>query len=99
MMSKREKDVETDDDLLEAFRVFDRDGDGHISTTELRMVMLNIGEKMSEEEVENMIKEADEDGDGQVNYDGRYFFSSYYFCEMVFPLTCNLLTCSFLIGA
>ena len=74
MMSKREKDVETDDDLLEAFRVFDRDGDGHISTTELRMVMLNIGEKMSEEEVENMIKEADEDGDGQVNYDGRYFF-------------------------
>ncbi|XP_022333553.1 neo-calmodulin-like [Crassostrea virginica] len=69
MMSKREKDVETDDDLLEAFRVFDRDGDGHISTTELRMVMLNIGEKMSEEEVENMIKEADEDGDGQVNYD------------------------------
>ena len=75
MMSKREKDVETDDDLLEAFRVFDRDGDGHISTTELRMVMLNIGEKMSEEEVENMIKEADEDGDGQVNYDGRYFFS------------------------
>lgn len=84
MMSKREKDVETDDDLLEAFRVFDRDGDGHISTTELRMVMLNIGEKMSEEEVENMIKEADEDGDGQVNYDGRYFF-----CEMVFFLTCN----------
>ena len=88
MMSKRENDVETDDDLLEAFRVFDRDGDGHISTTELRMVMLNIGEKMSEEEVENMIKEADEDGDGQVNYDGRYF-SSYFFCEMVFLLTCN----------
>ena len=89
MMSKREKEGETDDDLLEAFRVFDRDGDGHISTTELRMVMLNIGEKMSEEEVENMIKEADEDGDGQVNYDGQYFFSSYYFCEMMFLLTCN----------
>ena len=87
MMSKREKEGETDDDLLEAFRVFDRDGDGHISTTELRMVMLNIGEKMSEEEVENMIKEADEDGDGQVNYDGRYF-SSYHFFEMVFFLTC-----------
>ncbi|XP_061173984.1 calmodulin-like [Saccostrea echinata] len=68
LMSKREKDEETEDDLLEAFRVFDRDGDGHISTTELRMVMLNLGEKMSEEEVENMMKEADEDGDGQVNY-------------------------------
>lgn len=71
-MSKREKDEETDDDLLEAFRVFDRDGDGHISTTELRMVMLNLGEKMSEEEVEHMIEEADEDGDGQVNYEGVF---------------------------
>lgn len=71
-MSKREKDGETDDDLLEAFRVFDRDGDGHISTTELRMVMLNLGEKMSEEEVEHMIEEADEDGDGQVNYEGIF---------------------------
>lgn len=73
-MSKREKDEETDDDLLEAFRVFDRDGDGHISTTELRMVMLNLGEKMSEEEVEHMIKEADEDGDGQVNYEGIFVY-------------------------
>lgn len=72
LMSKREKDEETDDDLLEAFRVFDRDGDGHISTTELRMVMLNLGEKMSEEEVEHMIEEADEDGDGQVNYEGIF---------------------------
>jgi calmodulin len=70
MMSRREKDADTDDDLLEAFRVFDRDGDGNISTTELRMVMLNLGEKMSDEEVENMIREADEDGDGQVNYQG-----------------------------
>lgn len=92
-MSKREKDEETDDDLLEAFRVFDRDGDGHISTTELRMVMLNLGEKMSEEEVEHMIKEADEDGDGQVNYEGIFVYwtrSSYFLNRKgCTPFTCN----------
>ena len=30
--------------------------------------MLNLGEKLTEEEVEEMIREADVDGDGQVNY-------------------------------
>ena len=35
----------------------------------LRTVMTNLGEKMTDEEVEQMIREADTDGDGQVNYD------------------------------
>uniref|UniRef100_A0A453LRC9 EF-hand domain-containing protein n=1 Tax=Aegilops tauschii subsp. strangulata TaxID=200361 RepID=A0A453LRC9_AEGTS len=36
---------------------------------QLRTVMINLGEKMTDEEVEQMIREADTDGDGQVNYD------------------------------
>ena len=35
----------------------------------LIQVMLNLGEKLTEEEVEMMIKEADVNGDGLVNYD------------------------------
>lgn len=31
--------------------------------------MANLGEKLTDEEVDEMIREADEDGDGQVNYD------------------------------
>jgi hypothetical protein len=31
--------------------------------------MTNLGEKLTEEEVEEMIREADVDGDGQVNYE------------------------------
>lgn len=34
--------------------------------------MTSLGERLSEEEVDDMIKEADLDGDGQVNYDGLY---------------------------
>lgn len=36
---------------------------------QLRHVMINLGEKLTDEEVDQMIKEADLDGDGQVNYD------------------------------
>lgn len=34
--------------------------------------MTSLGERLSEEEVDDMIKEADLDGDGQVNYEGKY---------------------------
>merc|ERR1712093_248717 len=52
-----------------ARKVFDKDGNGFISAAELRHVMTNLGEKLSDTEVEEMIREADTDGDGQINYD------------------------------
>ena len=42
-----------------------------ISAAELRHVMTNLGEKLTDEEVDEMIREADIDGDGQVNYEGE----------------------------
>ncbi|GBM93660.1 Calmodulin [Araneus ventricosus] len=88
------KERDSEKELKEAFRVFDKNGDGFISAPELRNVMTNLGEKLTDEEVEDMIKEADLDGDGLVNYDGQYppppfpFFrnSSY-----AFLLSCNLI--------
>jgi calmodulin len=49
-------------------QVFDKDGNGFISAAELRHVMTNLGEKLTDEEVDEMIREADIDGDGQVIY-------------------------------
>lgn len=54
---------------MEAFRVFDRNGDGFISPAELHHVMTNLGERLSEEEVDEMIATADLDGDGLVNFE------------------------------
>ena len=63
------QDVDSEEELREAFKVFDKDGNGFISAAELRHVMTNLGEKLSDAEVDEMIREADVDGDGQVNYE------------------------------
>ncbi|KAK4382542.1 Calmodulin [Sesamum angolense] len=57
------------EELKEAFKVFDRDQDGFISAVELRNVMMNLGERLSDDEAEQMIREADLDGDGLVSYE------------------------------
>lgn len=68
LMVSKMKDTDTEEELREAFKVFDKDGNGFISAAELRHVMTNLGEKLTDEEVDAMIKEADTDGDGQVDY-------------------------------
>lgn len=62
-------DGDVEEEIREAFRVFDKEGNGFISTAELAAVMTNIGEVLSEEETEELIAEADIDGDGNVNYE------------------------------
>ncbi|RUS78137.1 hypothetical protein EGW08_014110 [Elysia chlorotica] len=69
MMSRKRTDGDEDEEIREAFRVFDKDGNGFISKFELRQVMSNLGEKLTDAEIDEMIREADMDGDGQVNYD------------------------------
>ncbi len=69
MMGRKMNDVESEEEVLEAFKVFDKDGNGFISAAELRHIMTNLGEKLSDEEVDEMIREADIDGDGQINYE------------------------------
>jgi calmodulin len=63
------KDTDSQEEIQEAFKVFDKDGNGYISAAELRHVMTSLGEKLTEEEVDEMIREADVDGDGQINYE------------------------------
>ena len=49
--------------------MFDEDENGYICANELKYVMTNLGEKMTDEEVDEMIKAADADEDGQISYE------------------------------
>jgi len=59
-------------DLVEeqrkAFRVFDQDGDGYISHGELMAVLWQLGQIVTDEEVAEMIREADRDGNGLIDF-------------------------------
>jgi len=77
------KDTDSEEEIREAFKVrnhgkhevvhcwfpqvFDRDNNGFISAAELRHVMTSIGEKLTDDEVDEMIREADQDGDGRID--------------------------------
>ena len=61
--------TDSEEELVEAFRVFDREGNGKISAKELKDVMCNFGVKLDDAEGDEMIKEAGADGDGNINYE------------------------------
>lgn len=67
MMAGKMKDSDSEGELLEAFRIFDKEGHGFISAVELQHIMVNLA-KLREEDVEEMIKVADPIGTGQINY-------------------------------
>lgn len=72
MMARKMKDTDSEEEIREAFKVFDRDNNGFISAAELRHVMTSIGEKLTDDEVDEMIREADQDGDGRIDCKNSY---------------------------
>nr|XP_034323712.1 neo-calmodulin-like [Crassostrea gigas] len=72
MMGKKMKDTDSKEEMISALKVLNRDNTGLIKVRDLRLLMTTLGEKLTDEEVEEMIREADMDGDGLINYQGHY---------------------------
>ena len=70
-----EEDSDNDDgsyeEILEGFRAFDKNGDGYITLEELRWAMTNLGEKLNDAELMELIQAADIDGDGRLNFEEK----------------------------
>jgi Ca2+-binding EF-hand superfamily protein len=60
-----------EDEMRQAFRVFDIDGNGLIDEKELLQTMRNLGENLTEKDVKAMIKAADRNGDEKIDYEGK----------------------------
>jgi Ca2+-binding EF-hand superfamily protein len=61
MLDKTKVVSDPDADLRDAFKVFDIDGDGIITARELKLIMNTLGQSVSEDDIDEMIKEADTD--------------------------------------
>ena len=68
IMNKRSTEIDIEEELMEAFKVFDKDGNGRLEANELKHIMLTLGERLSDEEIEEMINEADSKGQGYIDY-------------------------------
>jgi len=58
----------TEEEIIESLKEFDKDNSQFITAAELRHIMTTMGEKLSEEEVDDMLRECDVDNDGKINY-------------------------------
>ena len=86
MMRKQAEQQDNSAELKEAFKIFDRDGNGYIDAAELKkvgrtrleridsktkdvvQVVTLYGERLSLEEAEELLSEADLDGDGKLDF-------------------------------
>ncbi|GAM24814.1 hypothetical protein SAMD00019534_079900, partial [Acytostelium subglobosum LB1] len=68
-LGKKVVDDFDEQELIEAFQVFDKDGKGLIGASDLRHILTNLGERLNEEQVEEMLKQSVGSGDGAINYE------------------------------
>ncbi|KAJ3076191.1 hypothetical protein HDU98_005075 [Podochytrium sp. JEL0797] len=69
MMARKLKDGDNAVDIKAAFRMFDPKGTGYISANELRHVLTSMGEKLSKDEVDEMIRDTNADAQGRIQMD------------------------------
>ncbi|KAF6731318.1 Centrin-2 [Oryzias melastigma] len=67
VMTQKMAEKDSKEEILKAFRLFDDDETGKISFRNLKRVAKELGENLTDEELQEMIEEADRDGDGEVN--------------------------------
>lgn len=60
--------TDTAEDFIEGLRHFDKDGSGYISSAELRHLLTTLGEKLTDDEVEQLLA-GQEDSQGNVHYE------------------------------
>ena len=82
-----EEDAEAmQEELKEAFRLYDREGNGYITTATLKEILAALDDKLTNSDLDGIIAEIDTDGSGTVDFDGWYFYFTNDF-KTIFSVT------------
>ena len=68
IISKKKENIYKEEELIDSFRIFDREGNGKISSKELRYVMMSSGEDFNENYIKELINESSIDHDEFIDY-------------------------------
>ena len=69
LVEKRQKETDPAEKVINAFKLFDKDGNGLINISELKHIISNFGNNIQESEINDLLNEADIDMDGYINYE------------------------------
>ena len=70
LMASKMKDTDPEEEINDAFKVFNKSGDARgITVDDLKKSLFNLGEKLTDEEMEEIFKDADIDADGIINFE------------------------------
>uniref|UniRef100_A0A8B9X5W2 EF-hand domain-containing protein n=1 Tax=Bos mutus grunniens TaxID=30521 RepID=A0A8B9X5W2_BOSMU len=67
IMSVKMSEKDEKEEILKAFKLFDDDDTGSISLNNIKRVAKELGENLTDDELQEMLDEADHDGDGEIN--------------------------------
>ena len=73
-------------ELKEAFRLYDKDGNGFIPTTCLKEILRELDDQLTDHDLDGMIEEIDSDGSGTVDFDGK---KNNLLCDCIFWIFIN----------
>ena len=68
IISKKKENIYKEEDLIDAFRIFDKEGNGKISSKELLYVMMSSGEDLNENYIKELINESSIEHDEFIDY-------------------------------
>lgn len=73
-------------ELREAFRLYDKKGEGFIPTSCLREILKELDDALSDEDLDNLIEEIDSDGSGTVDFDGEFLVHCFIIIILYYSL-------------
>ncbi|XP_067134715.1 calmodulin-like [Centruroides vittatus] len=68
LMAKQMREAISEQEIRDAFKIFDQNNTGYIKVAELRHALTNLGEKLTDEEMDELLRDVEIDNQGRIKY-------------------------------